>query len=282
LLARVMVNRVWAQLFGRGIVSSADNFGVQGQRPTHPELLDWLSREFVGGGWHLKPLVRQVVTSAAYRQASYRPGGESPDPEAVDPANSLLWRMRLRRLESEVVRDAILATSGRLNRAAGGPPILTQARPDGLVVVDKDKLTAPTEAWRRSVYLLARRAYNLSLLTVFDQPLVATNCLCRDASAVPLQSLTMLNDDLIAEQAGHFADRIEAAASTPPAQVELAFRLALARRPNESENAWCQELLAQQAELLCASGNDAAQAARGALSQLCRTLLNTSEFLYAE
>jgi mono/diheme cytochrome c family protein len=282
LVARVMVNRVWARLFGRGIVASADNFGVQGQRPTHPELLDWLSREFVGGGWRIKPLIRRIVTSAAYRQASYRPEGASPDPSAVDPANDLLWRMRLRRLESEVVRDAILATSGRLNRAAGGPPILTQARPDGLVVVDKDKLAAPTEAWRRSVYLLARRAYNLSLLTVFDQPLVAINCLCRDASAVPLQSLTMLNDDLIAEQAAYFADRIEAAASTPPTQAELAFRLALARRPNESENTWCQELLAQQFELLRASGNDAGKAAHQALVQLCRTLFNTSEFLYAE
>jgi mono/diheme cytochrome c family protein len=285
LLARVMVNRLWAHLFGRGIVSTMDNFGVQGQRPTHPDLLDWLSLEFVNDGWCIKPLVRQMVTSAAYRQASSRPevgSSESPDPDAIDPGNDLLWRMRLRRLESEVVRDAILATSGKLNRTTGGPPILTRAQPDGLVVIDKDRLAAPADAWRRSVYLLARRAYNLSLLTVFDQPLVATNCLCRDASAVPLQSLTMLNDDLVAEQAGFFADRVEATASTPPLQIELAFRLALARRPSDSETAWCQELLAQQAELLRASGLDSGQAAHQALVQLCRTLFNTSEFLYAE
>jgi mono/diheme cytochrome c family protein len=283
LLARVMVNRVWAHLFGRGMVPTTDNFGVQGQRPTHPELLDWLSLEFVQGGWRIKPLIRQIVASAAYRQASYRGGpAESPDPAAVDPANDLLWRMRLRRLESEVVRDAVLATSGRLNAVAGGPPILTRAQPDGLVVVDKERLAAPADAWRRSVYLLARRAYNLSLLTVFDQPLVATNCLCRDASAVPLQSLTMLNDDFVAEQAGFFASRIEAAASVPPAQVELAFRLALARRPDDNETAWCQQVLAQQAQLLLASGLDSRQAAHQALVQLCRTLFNTSEFLYAE
>ncbi|HWB09703.1 MAG TPA: PSD1 and planctomycete cytochrome C domain-containing protein [Pirellulales bacterium] len=285
LLARVMVNRVWAHLFGRGIVPTTDNFGVQGQRPTHPELLDWLSLEFVSGGWRIKPLVRQIVTSAAYRQASYRPEGaspESPDPAAVDPANDLLWRMRLRRLESEVVRDAVLATSGSLNTIGGGPPILSRAQSDGLVVIDKERLAALSDAWRRSVYLLARRAYNLSLLTVFDQPLVATNCLCRDASAVPLQSLTMLNDDFVAEQAGFFADRVEAAASVPPVQVELAFRLALARRPEDSETAWCQELLAQQAQLLQGSGLDSRQAAHQALVQLCRTLFNTSEFLYTE
>lgn len=285
LMARVMVNRVWAHLFGRGIVATSDNFGVQGQRPTHPELLDWLSAEFIRSGWRLKPLIRQIVTSAAYRQASHRAADAarpSSDPASIDPANELLWRMPLRRLESEVVRDAILAASGKLNRAAGGPPILTRALPDGLVVVDKEKLAVASEAWRRSVYLLARRAYNLSLLTVFDQPLVATNCLCRDTSAVPLQSLTMLNDDFIAEQADFFAERVMAAASTRPAQAEVAFRLALARRPNAKEAQWCEDALSRQAELLQASGIDAAEATRQALVQFCRTLLNTSEFLYAE
>jgi len=123
LLARVQVNRIWRQLFGRGLVSTPDNFGVQGQRPTHPELLDWLAAEFMAGGWRVKPLMKSMLLSSAYRQASRRESTEpatatnpqpAPNSEAVDPANDLLWKMRLRRLESEVVRDAILAAGGRL------------------------------------------------------------------------------------------------------------------------------------------------------------------------
>ena len=115
LLARVQVNRLWGHLFGRGLVATFDNFGAQGQPPTHPELLDWLAAEFIAGGWRMKPLVKSIVTSSAYRQASRRePAGPSAaaDPQAIDPANELLWKMRLRRLESEVVRDAMLAVSG--------------------------------------------------------------------------------------------------------------------------------------------------------------------------
>jgi hypothetical protein len=233
------------------------------------------------------------MTSSAYRQASRRdvgaqsaatsPGGENLDPEAVDPANHLLWRMRLRRLESEVVRDSILAVSGKLNRALGGPPVPISAQPDGMVVVAKDKLTRPEDAWRRSVYLLTRRAYNVSLLTVFDQPLVATNCLARDESAVPLQSLVMLNDALLAEQADEFARRIErCGAKTADAQIELAFRTALARRPTAAERATCHELVEAQTKGSLAAGSTPEAAARTALVQVCHVLFNTSEFLYAE
>jgi hypothetical protein len=143
----------------------------------------------------------------------------------VDPAE-LLWRMRLRRLESEVVRDSVLAVSGRLNDAMGGEPVMIDARPDGMVVVAGDKLRAPTEQFRRSVYLVTRRAYNLSLLTIFDQPLVATNCLARDRSAVPLQSLVMLNDAFVAEQADVFAARVEQSSAKLHERIETAFRLA--------------------------------------------------------
>ncbi len=116
--------------------------------------------------------------------------------------------MPAKRLEAEVIRDCILATSGRLNSVMGGPPILLVARPDGLVVVDESKLKRPADANKRSVYLLSRRAYNLSLLTVFDRPLFAVNCPKRDASVIPLQSLTMLNDEFVADEAVHFAARV--------------------------------------------------------------------------
>ncbi len=281
-----MVNRIWKHLFGRGIVPTPDNFGVQGQPPTHPELLEWLSSELVDNGWRIKPLIRLMMTSTAYRQASRRDitaAHSTPDPESIDPGNELLWRMRLRRLESEVVRDAILAVSGDLNRTEGGPLVPIVARPDGRVEVAKDRLSDPRERYRRSIYLITRRAYNLSLLTVFDQPLVATNCLKRAASAVPLQSLFMLNDAFLVEQAEHLAGRVERCSPAEPEQrIGLAFRIVLARRPNANETAACRDLLSRQAELFRARGKTGGEAAHQALVQLCLTLLNTSEFLYAE
>lgn len=292
LLARVFVNRVWQQLYGRGVVPTLDNFGVQGQPPSHPELLEWMACEFRDGGWKIKALIKSMMMTTAYQQASHREstGSEGTnaksteaDPEKIDPGNELLWRMRLRRLESEVVRDSILAISGKLNRTAGGPPILIEAKPDGMVVVAKKALKDPSDEYRRSVYLVARRAYNLSLLTVFDQPLVATNCLKRDASAVPLQSLMMLNDAFLHDQAAALALRIAREHSAvPEQQIEAAFRLVLVRRPNANELETCGDLLRKQIELAAREGQSASDAAHQGLVQLCHTLLNTSEFLYAE
>src|SRR5262249_5189458 len=133
LLARVMVNRIWQQLFGRGIVATPENFGAQGVRPTHPELLEWLADDFISHGWKVKRMVKSTMLSSAYRQSSRRDPDEAEsagtatvatarvDPATIDPANDLLWRMRLRRLESEVVRDCALATSGKLEITMGGP-----------------------------------------------------------------------------------------------------------------------------------------------------------------
>jgi hypothetical protein len=287
LLARVMVNRIWQHLFGRGLVPTPDNFGVQGQPPTHPELLEWLSCELVVGGWRIKPLIKLIVTSTAYRQASRRDHASTrstPDPESIDPGDELLWRMRLRRLESEVVRDAILTVSGDLHRGSGGPPVPIQTRPDGLVEIAGDRLSHPAERYRRSVYLTTRRAYNPSLLTVFDQPLVATNCLERKASAVPSQSLFLFNDAFLAEQAEHFARRLERVAGhrAPAARIELGFRMALARRPLADEAETCRALLREQERLFAARGLTPSDAVHQALVQLCQTLFNTSEFLYVE
>ena len=260
LVARVRVNRIWQHLFGRGIVATGENFGRSGSRPTHPELLDWLSGEFVRGGWRTRPLIRLLVTSTAYRQAAARPTSPGTDPE-----NTLLWRMRLRRLESECVRDALLAVSGQLDRTAGGPPVPHKAQPDGRVV---------TESSRRSLYLLARRNYHPTLLGVFDQPVVATQCTGRMASAVVTQSLTMLNDAFVVEQAGRFAARVAREVGPDPAKrVERAFLLALSRRPTPAEATSCAEFLRRQGARL---------KGEGALAELCHTLLCTNEFLYLD
>ena len=272
LLARVIVNRVWQHHFGRGIVATPGNLGRSGEAPTHPELLEWLTADFIEGGWTFKRLHRQILLSSVYRQAS-SVVGRSPERAAdqIDPKNLLLSRMPLRRLESEAVRDAILATSGRLDRTVGGAPVMVEGRPDGLVVVSSKGLATATSAQRRSLYLLARRNFNLSLLSVFDQPLMGTNCTTRNQSVVVSQSLTMLNDAFVLAEAGHFARRAAAAGSEPREQVRAAFRLAFAREPGPEELAAGQQLLAEQAG-----------APQQALAHLCHMLMNANEFLYVE
>lgn len=273
LLARVMVNRIWMHLLGEGLVRSAGNFGLQATPPTHPELLEWLSADFERSGWSVKRSIRQIVTSTTYRQSSRRAEMANSLAESADPANHLLWRMRLRRVDAEVVRDSLLAISGNLDPHMGGPPIRTKTNPDGRVVEDTGG------RHRRSIYLLVRRAYNPSLLSVFDQPVIGTTCSQRHPSAVVSQSLTMLNDSFLTTQAEQFAKRVAATAGDEKQwQIEAAFRLALARRPTDTERHWCLEHLEQQTTLM-AGDEDLASVA---LADLCHAILNTSEFLYTE
>ena len=278
LTSRVFVNRVWQHLFGQGIVATSDNFGRLGARPTHPELLDWLATEFVRGGRRVKALHRLLVTSSVYRQSSA--AGTGADQDREDPGNRLLGRMRLRRLESEAIRDAILAVSGRLDRTPGGPPVPIEPRPDGLVVVPSVGQPTPTAANRRSLYLFARRNYNLTLLSVFDQPVMATNCTRRVPSAVPLQSLTLLNDAFMLEQADAFAARVSGLADSPEQRVEAAFRLAFARKPTSTELAEGTAFLRKVEDQLAVAKCPPPEAGRRALAELCHMLFCANEFLY--
>jgi hypothetical protein len=278
LTARVFVNRVWQHYFGEGIVATSDNFGHLGARPTHPELLDWLATEFVQSGWKMKALHRLIVTSSVYRQtAVYQPGAD-----ALDPGNQLLGRMRLRRLESEAVRDAVLAVSGQLDRTLGGPPVPIEPLPDGMVVVATRRAPganapgSPGAAGRRSLYLFARRNYNVTLLNVFDQPVMATNCTRRVHSAVPLQSLTLLNDAFMLEQADRFAARVAAAAESPEQRIDTAFRLAFARKPKPRELSASMVLLSKLRERYAGDRDPELKALAG----LCHMLLCANEFLY--
>ena len=277
--ARVFVNRVWQQLTGRGIVKTSDNFGASGSPPTHPELLDWLTQRFIEGGWRVKPLIRRIMLSTAYRQTSVV-GEESARAAEVDPENRLLWRMNLRRLDSEQVRDAILVVSGKLDRTMGGPPIPLDPRADGMVVIKSDALPTPTSQWRRTVYVLARRNYHMTLMRVFDQPIVARNCAYRQPSAVVTQSLALLNDEFVNQQAAFLAERVlNSDADTSPAQQILtAWKIVLGRTPDAEESNWAAELLKRHHETFAEAGAEAPQ--REALTQLCHMLLNSSEFLY--
>ncbi|TFH48885.1 MAG: DUF1553 domain-containing protein, partial [Lysobacterales bacterium] len=230
-------------------------------------------------------LLKRIMTSAVYRQASARPDMLATRPGSaaqIDPANRLLWRMPLRRLEAEIVRDAILAASGQLDRSLGGPPLALEVQPDGMVVIQEKGANTSRAKARRSLYVLARRNYHLSMLGVFDQPAMATNCPNRQQSAVVLQSLTMLNDAFVLDAAERFAQRVsaESESAEPCKQIELAFRTALGRGPSASEVAWSSQLLETHAAEYAATGLPPDRVAEKSLVHLCHMLLNSNEFLY--
>ena len=284
LTARVMVNRVWQQHFGRGIVETPDNFGKLGASPTHPELLDWLAVDFMKNGWTLKRLHRQIMTSSVYRQSSHQPAdGETSVAKKVDPENHLLWRMNLLRLEAEVIRDSVLAASGKLDRTAGGPSILLAPRPEGLQTVS-EKDPTPNAKYRRSLYLLARRNYPMEFLQVFDFPVIQVNCTRRINSATPLQSLTMLNDEFMVESAKSLADRVMTAAGehNPSKWIETAYLLALSRKPTATEMKICTENIEKQKELYLNANTEPKQAEKAALGAFCQMLMGTNEFLFVD
>jgi hypothetical protein len=281
LVARVFVNRVWQHHFGRGIVATSENLGRMGTPPSHPELLEWLAADFLDHGWQVKRLHRLILTSTAYRQAAHRDGTVvGPDPENIDPDNVLLWRRPLRRLEAEAVRDAMLAVSGSLDPTPGGPPVPLDPRPDGRIEVDVKALPTPLAQDRRSLYLLQRRNYPLSVLGVFDVPLMNANCPRRVNSVVPLQALAMMNGAFALKQADQLAGRLLREEPGSPGRVGRAFLLALGRPPCPAESARSLELVAAQAARHRSA--DPQSAERRGWADLALVLFNTNEFLYVE
>ena len=280
LVARVMVNRIWQQLFGEGIVNPPDNFGRNGAAPTHPELLDWLATEFVRAGWHIKPMIKLMMMSNAYTQSSQRP--DAVQANEIDPGDRLLWRMRLRRLEAEAIRDSILTASGKIDLTIGGAPVPMEYQPDGMVVVGKD-LPTPTAAFRRSLYMFQRRSFNMTMLGVFDEPVMDTNCTRRNSSAVVLQSLTLLNNAFMLDQADFFAERVaKVAGPDVNRRIAFAFRVALGRNPSEKEMSWSLDSLNEFKDRFRGAQAGPEEASQKALAAFCHTLLNTNEFLYVE
>jgi hypothetical protein len=268
LTARVMINRVWQYHFGRGIVETANDFGVNGSPPSDPELLDCLANEFVANGWHLKPLHRAIVLSSTYRQAS-----RSPDATAgtrKDPDDRLLWHFPRRRLDAEEVRDAMLAVAGGLNVKAGGPSVVVPADPDLISLLYDPAQWAVTEDERehrrRSVYLLAKRNLRLPFAEAFDQPDRLTSCPRRESSTHALQALELLNGKTANRLAEALARRLEReAGSDRGAQVELAYRLAAGRVPTAKEKELALTFLARQP-----------------LREFALVVFNLNAFLYVE
>ncbi|MDE2755434.1 MAG: DUF1549 and DUF1553 domain-containing protein, partial [Acidobacteriota bacterium] len=291
LTARVMVNRIWQGHFGQGLVRTSNDFGRQGDRPSHPELMDWLATEFVDRGWSVKSMHRLIMLSDAYRRDSRF---ASATHRQRDPDNRLLWRMNRRRLEGEAVWDSLHAVAGNLNPTMGGRPAippLSKVEMSSLRIkpwwaVSED----PAAGRRRGVYILARRNFTFPMFDKFDVPNSSVSCAGREVTTVAPQALWSLNNGASFRQARVLADRlVREAGANPDDQVDLAWRLVLARPPSAEER---QEAITLLSRLASSNGSQASQASgedteaatrhRDALTQLCLTMFNLSEFFYID
>jgi hypothetical protein len=250
LTARVAANRIWHYHFGRGIVGSPNDFGRMGERPTNPELLDFLANEFVSNGWSFKHMHRLILNSSAYRQTSALPQDPTIRAAALekDPDNKLLWRANRKRLEAEAIRDSILAISGRLNVKQGGPSILVPVEEELVNALYKPSQWVVTkdasEHLRRSIYLMNKRNLRLPFFEVFDQPDSLVSCPRRESSTHAPQALELLNGTLTNTEAEYLAARLQKeAGSDPKQQVTLAYKLATGRLPNAKQLARSLEFL---------------------------------------
>jgi hypothetical protein len=236
LIGRVTMNRVWAQYFGRGIVNTVEDFGVMGERPSNPELLDWLATELVRQNWSMKAMHRLIVTSATYRQSSR----VTPELQHKDPSNVLLARGPRMRVEAETVRDIALAASGLLNEKIGGPSVYPP-QPPGVSELSYGAMTWPTsegpDRYRRGLYTYLKRTAPYPGLIVFDGPTSELVCARRIRSNTPLQALTTLNDTVFVEAAQAMGRRVVEQIQTddPEARIRQIFRLCVARAPDPSE-----------------------------------------------
>jgi hypothetical protein len=289
-----MVNRLWQHHFGRGIVRTPSDYGLQGMRPTHPELLDWLASEFtdpakpqekhsVPGGnapWSMKAMHKLILTSNAYRMSS------RTDPKAtergikLDQGNDLFWHFDMRRLSAEEIRDSILAISGNLNLKAGGPgiypPIPKEVLAGQSVPGRGWPVSNPEEAARRSVYVHVKRSLLLPILDAFDLAEPDRTTPVRFSSTVPTQALGMMNGEFLHSQAKIFAERLKKEAGKDvTAQVRLALNLATARQPSEAD-------VRRGVGLIETLQREDGVSADAALQTFCLVVLNLNEFVYLD
>ncbi len=295
LTARVLVNRLWLHHFGEGLVRTPNNFGFNGDRPTHPELLDWLADELIhpvgGEPWTLKRLHKLIVMSDTYRQSSDHPQHEAY--AAVDPANRLWWRAERRRLDADALRDSLLAASGRLDLRQGGPGFKPAISPEALEGLSRKtgawNASPPEEQYRRSIYTYLQRSLLPPFLTVFDQKDTTLPCGQRDVTTVAPQALALMNNQFVDSQSRALAARISKESQTPIERVTNAWQAVLGRTPTETERVAAVNHLQSMAERFdgTAVTKPTADAAapdplQQALASLCHVLLNTNEFLYVD
>ena len=244
LTARVWVNRLWQWHFGTGLVATSGDFGTQGARPSHPELLDWLASELIESGWSTKRIHLLILQSNTFRQASTFSSAN----HALDPENKTRWRWRPRRLEGEAIRDNLLAVAGMLDRTTGGP---------------SDAPSQITGPQRRSVYLRQKRHNLPEALTIFDSPAAVVSCSRRRVSTVSLQPLYLLNSHFVQTLAAEMARRVRKLATTPEDQLQVVFRITLGRTPDSQEQEIAHLYVQQHS-----------------LETFCQAMMNLNEFLY--
>jgi hypothetical protein len=256
LLARVIVNRLWQHHMGRGIVATPSDFGTRGERPTHPELLDYLAAELINNGWRLKPIHKLILTSAAYQQSSATDAARTN----ADRDNTLFWRHPARRLEAEVIRDNVLAVSGQLDRRLFGPG------------------TLDPESTRRSIYFTLKRSKLVPMMVIFDAPEALSGMAERPTTTIAPQALHLLNNPQVREAARGLARRISPTPATPAEEaVRAGYRIALARDPSPAELADNLAFLRDQEATY-----PAAQRREAALADFCQVLMCLNEFVYVE
>jgi len=266
LTARVYVNRAWHWLFGAGIVRTVDNFGTTGERPSHPELLDWLAARFISEGWSMKAMHRLMMNSQLYQLAS----DDNMADVAIDPENRYFWRMPRERVEAEIIRDAIMAVAGTIDAKIGGPNILPYIAPD-IVQGSSHRVWAgkPDEdpsTWRRSLYVFSKRSIRYPLFEAYDQPNLINTCDRRNRSTIAPQALMMMNNNFVITQAKQFAARLRKdAGEDAAAQVDRAFLLALGRTPTASEKTESIEYVKGGPQRLV---------------EFCQAMFNLNEFVY--
>ncbi len=266
LTARVMVNRIWQHHFGEGIVRTPSSFGKMGEKPSHPELLDWLAVEFVARGWSIKAMHRLMMTSEAYQMSTTDIAANL----TADPENRLFWRMPRQRLEGEIIRDQMLAVAGTLDRTLGGPNVFPYIDPDLFEKSSKrdwpGKPDDDPSTWRRSLYVFSKRSIRYPFFETFDQPNLVNSVDRRNRSTVAGQALILMNNAAVVVQARKFAERLgRDAGPEAAAQVTRGFQLALGRPPDKDE-------LAQSVAFVRGSE-------RG-LAEFCHVLFNLNEFVY--
>ncbi len=291
LVARVIVNRIWMHHFGRGLVNSPSDFGLLGQRPSHPELLDWLAIEFIESGWSVKHLHRLIMTSTAYQQTSEVGSALS----LVDPENQLYARISVRRLDGDALRDAVLSVSGKLYHKLFGEPVPVMEDEVGQIVIGRENLDGerkPTkpiplggEEFRRSVYVQARRTRPLAVFDAFDAPAMTPNCDRRASSNVAPQSLLLMNSEFAASFSSGFADRLIAQAGQELRdQIVLGWQLAYGSAPGDEDVVAAMWFVEMQQKTIQQGTPDTKPEAshQQALASFCHALLSSNRFLYVE
>ena len=294
LVARVLVNRFWLNHMGRGIVNTPGDFGRQGDRPTHPELLDYLADQFVKSGWKLKPLHRLIMLSTAYRQSAVNEASLQTDPD-----NKLYARFKMKRLDAETLRDSMLASTGSLIQSSYGPPSAIGRDASGRVIVGIDKGTITTakvdsagqDDFRRSIYVQVRRSKPVTVLDTFDSPTMVPNCEMRAQTTVAPQSLLLMNDTFVLENARRLADRLQKELPNDRRkQLQRAWELLYSRAASDADLKQSLAYLEEQTNALTqyhhdiqhAKGEPTPNPSQEAMASLCQILCSSNRFLYVE